>query len=228
MNMLDYLARLDTVRDKLGLSDRALSLRAGLSSDAVRNLRRGAAAGKEFGVYKTTTNALAAALGVSPLWLETGQDDIGLSQQNVIRSPTPQMLGAFRHIKCFEIDAAGGSNPLDPATAAFEIGFSPQMLASITQADNEHLSFVRFDSDAMVPTLNIGDWVLIDATMKNVNVPGIYMLNDRGALRVRRIQRVIGTDRILITPDNHIYASAEIPADQLDLVGRAVWVGRRV
>lgn len=83
------LKRVEQRLEILGISAQAASEKAGLTKDAIRNLKR-AAAGKSDrkGVSTRTANLLAAALGTSPGWLLTGEGphDVDLSSEDVAAS----------------------------------------------------------------------------------------------------------------------------------------------
>jgi SOS-response transcriptional repressor LexA len=66
------LARIDQRRHALVLSDRASSLAAGLSADALRNIRRQFREGDQSGLREETKRGLARALLTSVEWLMTG------------------------------------------------------------------------------------------------------------------------------------------------------------
>jgi hypothetical protein len=66
------LARIDQRRQVLFLSDRASSLAAGLSADALRNIRRQFREGDQSGLREETKRGLARALLTSVEWLMTG------------------------------------------------------------------------------------------------------------------------------------------------------------
>lgn len=80
MNIQEVLARIDERLDAMAaetgkrLSDRALSLQAGLSADAVRNWRRSAKAGKDAGTNAGSLRQIASTLGVSETWLIHGSE----------------------------------------------------------------------------------------------------------------------------------------------------------
>lgn len=65
MNMHLILARIDQAQSKAGLSDRALSLKAGGSPDLIRNWRRAVASDKVAGANFDKLAEVAAALEIS-------------------------------------------------------------------------------------------------------------------------------------------------------------------
>ena len=227
MDLKGILDRIDAVQEKTSDTDRAVSLRAGLSADAIRNWRRAAREGRDAGANKRTVEALANALGVSPVWLETGADDLGAGE--VVRTVSPQVMNKLRHVVCYDIEAAAGHGALITIERPmFEIGFSPEMLRWITSAPNEALALIRVRGDSMLPTLMDGDWMMVDTTKRNINFDGLFILRYEDVLRVKRVDRNPATCRFLVKSDNPAYDSFEVDRHDLDIVGRVVWIGRRV
>lgn len=72
MSGQQIVARIEARLKACGLSESAASVKAGLSRDAIRSIRRNIASGKGRGVSSETINALAPIIGASPQWLLTG------------------------------------------------------------------------------------------------------------------------------------------------------------
>ena len=71
-NLGEILKRIDQRLDKVELSDRAASLRAGLSAAQLRTMRRQYRQGTQHGVSIQTITGLARALETTPEWLMSG------------------------------------------------------------------------------------------------------------------------------------------------------------
>lgn len=63
------LTRIDRRLRETGLSERAASLQAGLSADAIRSVRRQIKEGRQRGISSETLEKLAPVLATSPEWL---------------------------------------------------------------------------------------------------------------------------------------------------------------
>lgn len=124
---------------------------------------------------------------------------------------------------------AGGFAEGEAASAhfAFDRGWIRQLGANPTQ-----LALIRVQGDSMVPTLGDGDDIMVDAGDGIERLrDGIYVLRRDDLLLVKRIARHISGSaaRVAIISDNDAYPSdRDVPIDHLDLIGRVVWVGRRV
>ena len=73
---IEVLSRIEQRLSDLGLSASAASKRAGVSVDAIRNIRRSVAVGKKSGISTQTLGRLAVALETTPSWLLEGQGDL--------------------------------------------------------------------------------------------------------------------------------------------------------
>jgi phage repressor protein C with HTH and peptisase S24 domain len=100
-----------------------------------------------------------------------------------------------------------------------ELGTSPKQLVLISAI-----------GDSMEPSLRAGDLLLVDRSVENVHQDAIYAIALDGELRIKRIQRLFdGT--LVIKSDNPSYRTEELTpsqAEQLRIVGRVVWSGRRM
>jgi SOS-response transcriptional repressor LexA len=86
-DLASVLARIDQRRRDLVLSDRATSLAAGLSADALRNIRRQFREGDQSGLREETKRGLARALLTSVEWLMTG---LGPGDYHTVAPPPPR------------------------------------------------------------------------------------------------------------------------------------------
>lgn len=84
----------------------------------------------------------------------------------------------------------------------------------------------------MAPTLAHGDDIMVDSGDAAARLrDGIYVLRRDGTLLVKRLARGLGAapDSITIVSDNRdLYPAIEAPLRELDIVGRVLWVGRRL
>jgi SOS-response transcriptional repressor LexA len=116
------LARIDQRRQALVLSDRATSLAAGLSADALRNIRRQFREGDQSGLREETKRGLARALLTSVEWLMTG---VGPEDYRAVAPPPPRprvqgllvvgQVSAGRWLEAFAPD-----EPLDESAIPFD------------------------------------------------------------------------------------------------------------
>lgn len=149
MEMLSVLERLDQRRMEMQLTDRALSIRAGMSGDAIRNWRRRLAAGKDAGgANAETLTKIAKALEVSPSWLISGDGpQAHQSQSQGFAEPTAQFCAQS------DVAATDATQHLDSIARA--------LAPTARHASAYHLrrSFVGFG-------LLAGDFLIVDLNAK--------------------------------------------------------------
>jgi len=96
--------------------------------------------------------------------------------------------------------------------------------------DPGRLSAIRVEGDSMRPSLSDGDDILVDASEAGRRLrDGIYVLRRDDALLVKRLAVSPAAGRVAVLSDNPDYPSwPDCDPDGIDVVGRVVWVGRRL
>ena len=125
-----------------------------------------------------------------------------------------------------DVAAAAGAGALaDDRPAEATVRFDPAFLRS-AGISARALAMIAVQGDSMLPTLEHGDTILVDTDDRRGG-PGIHVLRLDGALVVKRIARTGEGVRLL--SDNPAFDPVVIgPADRLDIVGRVVWLSRRI
>jgi phage repressor protein C with HTH and peptisase S24 domain len=89
----------------------------------------------------------------------------------------------------------------------------------------EGFAIVEVRGDSMQPSLINGDLIVVDLQARRVDVSGIYVIQLRGDLLVKRIQRKL--DRSLVIKcDNAAYEAEHLngeAAEEINILGRMVW-----
>lgn len=93
------------------------------------------------------------------------------------------------------------------------------------------LRFIHAYGDSMAPTLNSGDVLLVDTSVTEVRIDGIYVLRAHDRLFVKRVrQRMDGNFEI--SSDNPTHKTVDVlnGDHQVSVIGRVVWYwnGHRV
>ena len=98
------------------------------------------------------------------------------------------------------------------------------------RAKPEQLQMITGDGDSMEPLLSRGDRILIDVSRQLPVPPGISVIWDGMGFVAKRIEHVPRSDppRVVLNSLNPEYDSYERPAEEVRVVGRAVWVSRRL
>lgn len=92
------------------------------------------------------------------------------------------------------------------------------------------VSIVRFEGDAMYPTLRDGDEVLIQRYLANENPrDGLYVIRADTGLLVRRIALEPARNRIAVLTDNPSYPNWDgLMRNAIQIVGRVIWIGMQL
>lgn len=109
------------------------------------------------------------------------------------------------------------------------ISFKTDWVINYLGIPPQDLSLVSVKGDSMEPTLSDGDMVLADLRANRIEDNAVYVLYSRGALLVRRLHRKLDGS-LIVKGDNQAYETevlTEEVAEDLEVVGRVVWMGRK-
>ncbi|WP_165799480.1 S24 family peptidase [Sphingomonas oleivorans] len=108
------------------------------------------------------------------------------------------------------------------------IKFDPNFLRVLTRSPADRLFVARGDGDSMMPTLINDDMVLIDTAQRRLNMQDrIWAVSLHGAGMIKRL-RVIDHETVHVISDNPNVPGQEVAAEDLFIVGRVIWIGRRI
>ena len=125
--------------------------------------------------------------------------------------------------------AAGAwSGDLEEANEAWL--FADPLIRHEFRAKPGDLWMIPVDGDSMEPVLASGDRILIDVSRTVPVPPGIFVIWDGMGFVAKRIEHVPHSDppRVVLKSLNPEYDSYERLAEEIRVVGRAVWVSRRL
>lgn len=210
-------------------------------SDHVKMERKGLKAARKRA--NLTQEAVAEAMGVSvpqiSRW-ENGKDGIPSqrlqSLSDAYRASLEELLGSEEveqlPIVMVEqlpttVGAGGGglgvgdymSVPVSRALVEFELRVTPDDLLS-----------VEVEGDSMIPDFFPGDQLLINKRKTSLSQPGAFCLWDGEGYVIKYLEKVYDTEpvRVRVMSRNERYRAVELLADEIRIMGRVVWVGRRV
>jgi phage repressor protein C with HTH and peptisase S24 domain len=227
--------RLALARKKAGYADKAEFAKAvGIHATTYRAYENGQNG------FARLAPTLAKKLGVSVAWLLGGSDDAPAPPAPSPPKPyseapdTPQIRGAHDAdgaLSIRKVDlsyAMGDGTNLEDYYEEESIQFDPNFLRGLTRAPIERLFVARGDGDSMFPTLINDDQVLIDTTQRRLNQQDrIWACAYHGAGMIKRL-RIVGEGRVEVVSDNPNVSNREVDLSELVIVGRVIWVGRRV
>jgi phage repressor protein C with HTH and peptisase S24 domain len=110
------------------------------------------------------------------------------------------------------------------------ITFSRDLIFNDLRADPEKLLAIHAEGNSMEPDYKGGDQILVDTRRTSLSQPGAFCIWDGDGHVIKFIERVQGSEpaRIRIISANGIYEPTERLVDEVNIIGRVVWFGRRV
>lgn len=160
---------------------------------------------------------LARYFGVDPRILGAPDDDSAMHPDG-LRLVPKLAVGA----------SAGAGAWAEGEALAGRVGFDEAWLRKLG-VDPKQVSLIRVEGDSMQPVLNDGDDIMVDrGAAFQLLRDGIHVIRLDGALMVKRLARAPG-GLLSVLSDNPAYPSwLERNPAEVELVGRVVWVGRRL
>jgi SOS-response transcriptional repressor LexA len=146
-----------------------------------------------------------------------------------------KMLGAvagpraMRTVPKLAVGASAGAGSLNDAEAlAGKIDFDEAWLRKMG-VDPAAVSLIRVQGDSMQPTLNDGDDIMVDQRAASRSLKaGVHVLRMDDTLMVKRVAP-LGRAKLSVLSDNPEHPSwPEVDARTVNVIGRVVWVGRKL
>ena len=175
--------------------------------------------------------ALAEHLGCSPDLL---RHDRG-TRRAARPSPPPNPYAApegYSVVPEIDVRAAAGAGAWNEESEEVKEAwlFADPLIRHEFRAKPGDLRMITVDGDSMEPLLSSGDRIMIDVSRQAPSPPGIFVIWDGLGLVTKRIEHVPNSDppRVVLKSLNPQYDSYERSADEIRIVGRAVWVSKRL
>lgn len=150
---------------------------------------------------------------------ETGADPY-LTTARVDRSVGIKLLPTFAGM------GQGGTGDDDEGV----VSFSRDLVENDLRAPPEALLAMVAEGNSMEPDFRGGDQILVDTRRRTLAQPGAFCLWEDDGHVIKFLERIPDTDpiRIRVVSLNPLYEPRERLLDDVRLVGRVVWFGRRV
>lgn len=223
--MQEICNRIKEIRAAKGLSRARIGHLLGERESKIQDIERGKQRPKD-----EILSALVNRLGINAHWLLTGSGPM------VSDAPSPAPEGEFVLVPRLDIAPSAGPGAASEGEPLATGLYSFRRTWLTRQGwDPAHLHLVEASGDSMEPTIPDGSAVLVDtreATRTHLT-SAIYVLripDATGSVVIKRLQEA-PANRLLISSDNLAYKDIPIPAeerDQVRIIGRAVWAGRRL
>ena len=132
-------------------------------------------------------------------------------------------LGSRDDVETLQITLPNGQSvAAAPVLGAWRIPQS--VLQRRVRTSIDHLHFLECEGNSMYPIIRDGDVVLIDKSRTNPTMPGIFALWENGGQTIKQIEIVRNAEPLhyRLIPANKDYATYEVPADDVIIIGRYV------
>jgi transcriptional regulator with XRE-family HTH domain len=206
------VARLRSVMLKKGLNPKTLAERSNVGRSFVYDILNG----KSANPTSAKLTAIAEQLGVSVQYLLSGvyaENSDGKSE--IAEIPTL--------ITEPKLDGQMAVTTKNDKFYCFKNNWIKEKLATTAQ----NLRAINVVGDSMTPTLQNGDVILININQTMPNPPGLFVLFDGLGLHAKRLEQ-IGKDKIRVMSDNAQYQAYEMDVQEINIIGKIVWLGREL
>nr|CRH07268.1 Putative phage repressor [Candidatus Magnetococcus massalia] len=172
--------------------------------------------------------AIAEAAGVSVAWLASGTG--GPDPAPPAESESMEE-GEYTLVPRYDVEASAGfGSAIEDDTILEHLAFKTSWIRGEMGLNPHQLALINVHGDSMEPTLRGSDLLLIDLRRAEVRDDAIYVLRFEAHLLVKRAQRLLDAS-IIIRSDNPAYKEQVATPEQaqhLCVIGKVVWVGRRI
>ena len=195
---------------------------------------------------------LAAVLNVDPNWLLPDYEDLDVVEiENArpavegIKAARQKRKAGTKKKKASKQDTTIGHDFAVPepdlrlsAGGGFVVGeentkrkwnFDESYIRQL-RLDDADLIVCEVSGDSMEPTLRSGDHVMVNRSDVKIGVPGVFAIWDSDALVVKRLEIIPGQEPAMIRliSDNLHHSKYDVLAEDTRIIGRVVWVARRL
>lgn len=182
--------------------------------------------------YSRHAAKLAKALGVSADWLLGGGYVPDDSERELSAKRAASLIASDLNVAMVrEVDisyAMGDGSVIADYPDTGMMPFDLNFLSMLGARTSESLFLCRGQGDSMAPTIYDSDLVMVDASRNRVTMQDqIWALSVAGAGMIKRI-RPLPNGRILVLSDNVLVPEQEYDADDVYVVGKVIWIGRRM
>lgn len=172
---------------------------------------------------------IASVLQTSPAYLVGDSDDPGEAALSPLsRETLAEQLG-LTMIPEVELGySMGGGSVLEEYRHIGFRAFDQDWLRGLMRGSFEELFVAHGEGDSMEPTLKDGDVVLIDMAQRDIRQQDRIWAISYGDLgMIKRVRRKPGGTYQLLS-DNPAVSAIDCADDEMFVVGRVVWIGRRI
>lgn len=208
----------EIMRDR-GIGQSDLARRIGVQQGTISKIINGSTSNSRYLLH------IARELGTSPAYLQGEIDDASADAPQ----PPPRSASinsdmvALQHI---DFAYGLGATYADGHVDVQLLNFPRVWVEAITISPPEMLTWARGRGDSMAPTIHDGDLVLLDRSQRQVieqDALWAYTVGDFGAIKRLRMKG----NRVVILSDNPSVPPDEEQAEDINIIARVIFIGRR-
>lgn len=209
------VSRLRSQMIRKGLNPKTLAERAKVGRSFVYDILSGRSCNPTSGKIAS----IADELGVSMQYLLNGVHSTSSSLQ--------KGWADIAKISKLQVESTSNNNMVvsieDHSPAHY---FTETWIRETIESAPENIRSMRISCDSMQPSLQADDYILIDTSKKNINPPGIFVIFDGVSLKARRLE-MLSLNKILVRADNNRYSQYEATPQEIHIIGKMIWLGRK-
>lgn len=176
-----------------------------------------------------TIDKLKAKFPNYPGFRREASDHVGMMGE---RMPPDEPRDELVYIRQVDISLAMGDGAVvQDYPATHLVPFNLNFIKAITRGATESLLVMTGHGESMEPTLLRSDLLMIDASQRTPVVSDqIWAFHYAGGGMIKRLRRVRedGRDRMMILSDNPSVPPQTADVEDVHIIGKLVWVGRRM
>jgi phage repressor protein C with HTH and peptisase S24 domain len=209
-----------------GLNQSELARRVGISQPSINTIIKAGGGSRHI-------DKIATVLGTNAAYLRGETDD---PREDAITLPTPEVYAEqFNLVLVKEVELGYGMGAAftpeyagEPVEIKGVVPFQRDWLRSIAKGAFSDLFVARGEGDSMQPTLLDGDIVLIDTSQKTINQQDRIWCVAYGQLGMIKRVRRLPDGNYSIMSDNQAVAPIHAADDEMQVIGRVIWIGRKI
>lgn len=141
-------------------------------------------------------------------------------------------VAGFSQVPEIDVRASAGHGALHDGEEEIKAVwlFPDTVIRHELRARATNLRMITIDGDSMEPLLSSGDRILVDTAQRVPVPPGIFVIWDGMGLVAKRVEHTPQSDppMVVIKSVNPEYQTYERPAEDVRIIGRVIWSGRRL
>ncbi len=210
------VARIRAQMLRKGLNPKTLAERANVGRSFVYDIING----KSTNPTSSKLTAIAEQLGVSVQYLLTGV--------HPILGPKQREWSDLVEIPSIAVEGGQGGNVIVTVDSEKKpYFFRNDWIRNNLKSRAEDLRSFFVHCDSMAPTLQEGDVILVNISIRTPNPPGVFVMFDGMGLSTKRLE-MISMEKVRVLSDNQRYSQYERNISEINIIGRVVWVAREL